>query len=241
MGNGSAGSEAAGVAGEGDLLPLDVPLGLGRLFGGEDPIDRDLRRETQRLQLELLRRQLGIGQVDEYREFETLAAARNDYVVTGSRGGGKSTTAEQLARAYQAAGWRLERFGYGPGALKSFAAMPSHTVVLTDEAVLSLAHARGPRGDAELAELLALARHRDVSLIVVGQTAHQVPVEVFRHDIHFGVKETGLLASAFTRDELKDALTRARAALKGLPKRKGVTWWLAPGGESFWTENGALP
>ena len=185
---------------------------LGSLLRPSDPL------ETVRLRLALLElAKATSGGVVGWRDVGSLAnvvpAERQDWCLLGSRGAGKTATgvwiAQHLARVLEvpavALGWPIwaaERVG-----LKSVPTLDrlSDCVVFVDEAGLRL---KPGKRDEALSEMVALARHENLSLIWTSQSAAGIHRDVLRQDVRVAWLRVEPVQVRFDREELADLLAQ---------------------------------
>jgi len=135
---------------------------------------------------------------------------RQDWVLVGSRGFGKTACAFAIAEELRNTfGYRVAAVGIpGPAAealgvarwdvARDLAKESEGTCVIFDEAGLRIASSRR---QAKLVELLAVARHRGTCVIWTSQHLSGLSRDVLRQDAAFGFKKVDPMAAAFDREE----------------------------------------
>lgn len=139
---------------------------------------------------------------------------RFDLVVIGPRGSGKTRALAEL-RAM------AERSGVPVTA--TIASWPKWDrvgghIVLVDEAGVLLEGAERARDvPEELRATLALARHRNVCVVLVAQHTSQVPVAVLRHGVGLLVTAAPWMWRVLAREDLRDRLDAANDVIAAAP------------------------
>lgn len=206
------------TGGIGDLLRI-----IGR---GAELLGPLLSRGTAVDPLDALRAQHLQLQIDEMSRGSTVALQvptmgsmidrdeRQDHLFIGDRGGGKTAAAAYLAQLYQHSGREVAAIGLTdhaseklgiPHMIKSRFQRATNMVLLIDEAGLTVG--KTARQNTELRSMLALARHRNLSLIWVAQHTAMLNVEILRFGATIWFKRIDPVAQLFDRDELKPILS----------------------------------
>ena len=193
--------------GFGDLLKP-----LGQLFKQPDPLD------AVRLRLALLElAKATSGGVLSYADVGTfdrlLIQDRQDWVLLGSRGAGKTAAAIWIAQilanalhlkpyVYRWPSWAAEAVGIS--VIDSLDKLRD-CIVVVDESGLKLPI--GKRDDV-LLDLVSLARHNNVSVIWTSQSASGVHRDILRQDVRVAWGRVDPVQVRFDRQELADLLAQ---------------------------------
>lgn len=215
---------------DGELLPEekhDVDLTLKDVGGALDFIGRlagILPRRDPLYELRLRREMLELQRLTEApipvsvpwpQLVESLMEIRQDHVILGDRGSGKSALAFGLAAAARATGrtvvavglpeWACEAVGFIP--VKAVKDVPRGVFALVDEAGSIFSRLASRRREPGLIEQLAIARHRDVSWCWVAQSAAALDRQVLRTEALVWAKRMDPFRTRFDREELAGWMT----------------------------------
>lgn len=138
---------------------------------------------------------------------------RQDMLIFGTRGSGKSATAAWIGELAQQLGERVVSVGYPDRVAHALGfeptTVPLHKlqdcVVLVEEA--GLAFSSSKKKDDSLEKALALARHNNVSLIWNAQNMAQIQRGILRHEALLIFKRVDPFARLFEREEVGDLMT----------------------------------
>ncbi|MBI4451694.1 hypothetical protein HY642_06995 [Candidatus Woesearchaeota archaeon] len=147
-------------------------------------------------------------------------------LVVGRRGSGKSVTGFRLLENINAAAKR-PCFAIGPKqsslpawihSIESVEQATNGGVILVDEGAIAFS-SRDAMSDKnkDLGKLLAIARHKDLTLILITQNTGMIDNNVLRLCDTLVFKEGSLLQERFERSAIKDLYETANAALVGVP------------------------
>ena len=161
---------------------------------------------------------------------DVVSADRQDWVVCGRRGSGKTATAGQLAQGLsRAQGTRLVFLGWPPWAADALGGelVPTgelsnltDAVVVIDEAGLRF---RAGRRHQELYEVLALARQRGLSLVWTSQGTSGVPRDVLRMEVALAFKALDPIAAMMDREELTELTAQVQTIQERFPALREQT------------------
>ena len=185
---------------------------LGAMFQNRSRLD-ELRCEHLALQIRQM--QGGAGPVIDAPLGDLVPEdERQDWIVLGERGSGKTALGVTLAQlvagdqeiyALGFRKWASDQLGIQTvtkGKLKDL----RDCVLLVDETALHWSPTK--LGDGMIS-LLAVARHRNVSVIWTAQNSSQIDVRVLRHDFRLACKKLSVLQTRFDREEIGPVLLQA--------------------------------
>lgn len=210
----------------GDLLgSARALLGpIGRLFGSGQlsPLDQVRLKLAQ---LELAEKLEGGVVPVVMAMLEQLLTERQDWVIVGSRGSGKTAAAMAIGqklctalgvqlRVLEAPSQVVSELG-GRTIEKAHLEALRDAVLVLDEAAVRF---NSSKRDSLLYELLVLARQRNVSVICTAQTLAGVPLDVLRMDVRLAFKRGSDVAARVDREELRELSMRAQAIIARFPE-----------------------
>ncbi len=148
-------------------------------------------------------------------------------LIAGRRGSGKSALGFRLLENIHAATKR-QCFALGPqqtvlpswiSAVSTLQEAANGSAILVDEAAISFSSRESlQKTNKQLSGLLAVARHKDISLIFVTQNTGMIDKNVLALCDALLLKEGSLLQERFERPALKEVYTLATAALSQIPE-----------------------
>ena len=210
---------------EADLVPGDVhvqtgPLGtllelmLGR-GAGADPHLVAAQTRLYHAQAAVLEQQITEGP-QVCRLFDRLPPLFHLGIV-GTIGSGKSRTVVFMEKLLRSVRIHTESLS---GVWPDWSRYPDggpNACVFIDEAGSVLPKRDDDPGAAECAECIRRARHKNLSMVFVGQDSFQIPPWLFRLGVELLVTDVGLFQAAFSRDETRDAMLNAHRILERVP------------------------
>jgi len=211
-----------------------------RVLGMFQPPSRVDQLRERLLELELANAITGAAAAYTLVQFDVLCGARNDWVIAGDRGTGKTALSVAVAQAMsRALGWSLVVADVTPkiAAMVGARSMPfaqalqqQRCVVVVDEFRLR------PKEQQQLWSSLALGRQQSRAMIATTQSLAAVDRDVFRQGPVLAWKSASLLSTAFEREELRPLCVIACKILAQLPKPGGTAVY--SGGLWVGTDNG---
>lgn len=140
-------------------------------------------------------------------------------LITGKRGSGKTALGFKLLetlsgkrKAYYLGKGKLPRFIKKVENIKD---VKNSSVVLVDEAAISYSSRSSMKKENKiLGELMAIARHKNLSLIIITQNSAMIDLNVMRLSDTLIFKEPSLLQSRFERKSILDLFKKAEEHFK---------------------------
>jgi hypothetical protein len=157
---------------------------------------------------------------------ERLRKASMIILIAGKRGSGKSALGFRLLENVHAQGKRpAAALGVRAAVLPKWITaiddvdtVENGSVVLVDEGAVAFSSRESMTGkNKELGKLLAVARHKDLTLILVTQNTGMIDKNVLNLCDTVILKEGSLLQTQMERDAMKEMYKKAADALKKLP------------------------
>ena len=175
-------------------------------------------------------------------------------LIVGKRGSGKTSLGMKLLEYFNKETKKKSYIlGYGktklPWMIKkvdSIDKIPNNSIVLFDEgAILFSARDSMKNMNKELSKIMAIARHKNLTLILITQNSAMIDLNVLRLADTLLLKEPSLLQSQFERKALKDIYDKILPAFNGIDEKKshfyvwdddfqGLLKYSLP---EFWNEN----
>jgi len=150
-------------------------------------------------------------------------------LITGKRGSGKTSLGMKLLEFFKKETKRkCYILGYGSTRLpfwikkaESMEKIPNNSTVLFDEgAVLFSARESMKNINKELGKVMAIARHKNLSLILITQNSAMIDLNVLRLADTLLLKEPSLLQSKFERKAIKDIYESVSPKFKNVGMKK---------------------
>lgn len=177
-------------------------------------------------------------------------------LVVGRRGSGKTALGMRLLEAFHkkinnrglyAVGYNSAKLPLWIHKIDSVLDAPSNSVVLVDEGAVVLSSRDSHNGtNKAVGKLMAVARHKNLSLILITQNSAMIDVNVLRLADTLIVKQPSLMQTRFERKEMKalyDQTTPYFVDLKGIEQKQALyviddefEGFLKAGLPDFWTE-----
>lgn len=150
-------------------------------------------------------------------------------LVTGKRGSGKTALGmkflelfrKETKRKCYVLGYSSTRLPFWIKKTDSIEKIPNNSTVLFDEgAVLFSARESMKNINKELGKIMAVARHKNLTLILITQNSAMIDLNVLRLADLLLLKEPSLLQSKFERKALKDIYEVVSPKFKDLENKK---------------------
>jgi hypothetical protein len=202
-----------------------------------------------------------------YVPFEVVKTTKGDYeefrrkltrsslilLILGKRGSGKTAFGMKLAEMFHhEARKKIYTLGYEsaklPSWLKKVAsieAIPNNSISLLDEGAVFFSSRESMKNpNKELSKLMAIARHKNLTLILITQNSGLIDINVLRLADTILLKEPSLLQAEFERKAIKDMYAKVVPMFKDKQNKKPYVYvWddefegmLKSGLPAFWTE-----
>jgi hypothetical protein len=174
-------------------------------------------------------------------------------LIIGRRGGGKTALGMKFVEVGKILNKRSYVIGFENSKVPKWVKkandleeVPNNSLVLVDEAGISFsARDSMKKGNKEMANLLAIARHKNLSLIFITQNSAMLDLNVLRLADVLLFKEPSLLQSRFERKNLQDMFQKVGENFKDLDNRKNYSYVISDDFEGmiysslpgFWNES----
>ncbi len=140
-------------------------------------------------------------------------------LITGKRGSGKTALGFKLLDAVRG---KRKAYYLGEGKLPKFIKKVSdikdvrnNSILLVDEAAIAYSSRSSmKKSNKVLGELMAIARHKNLSLIIITQNSAMIDLNVMRLSDTLIFKEPSLLQSRFERKSILDLFRKAEEQFK---------------------------
>ncbi|UZE93687.1 MAG: hypothetical protein IB618_02880 [Candidatus Pacearchaeota archaeon] len=160
------------------------------------------------------------GEFDSF--FNRVLKYSQIILITGKRGSGKTSLGMVLLSVLNSYRKKCYAVGFGKAKLprwikkeESLDKIPLHSAVLVDEGAIVYS-ARDSMKDANkmLGKLMAIARHKDLTLFLIAQSSAMLDVNVLRLADILLLKEPSLLQAEFERRALQKMYEKIRPLFK---------------------------
>lgn len=165
-------------------------------------------------------------------DFNSLYSKLEGYslilLITGKRGSGKTSLGMSFLELYHSFNKKCYGIGFDksrlPGWLRKaikIEDVPNGSCVLIDEGAI-LYSSREPMKDSNkmLGKLMAIARHKNLNLIVISQSTAMLDVNILRLADVLLLKEPSLLQAEFERKALQKIYKKVSPLFKNLEERQ---------------------
>ena len=180
---------------------------------------------------------------EPYRAFDVIKEEKGGYqnfydkvknhslvmLITGKRGSGKTALGmkflelfrKETKRKCYVLGYESTRLPFWIKKAESIEKIPNNSTVLFDEgAVLFSSRDSMKSTNKELSRIMAIARHKNLSLILITQNSAMIDLNVLRLADLLLLKEPSLLQSKFERKALKEIYDAVSPKFKEVGNRK---------------------
>jgi hypothetical protein len=167
------------------------------------------------------------GDYDEF--YKKLLSRSLIMLITGKRGSGKTGLGMKLLEAFnEESNRKCYAIGFGgsklPGWIKNvedIQKVPNDAVCLVDEGAITFGSRDSMKAaNKELSSLMAVARHKGLSLILITQSSSMLEVNVLRLADVVLLKEPSLLQAKFERKAVKDMYEQIGEKFKARTNRE---------------------
>lgn len=149
-------------------------------------------------------------------------------LIIGRRGAGKTALGMKLIETAAILNRKIYVIGFGNSKVPNWVKkaegisdIPNNSLVLIDEAGISFSSRSSMKqSNKDLAELLAIARHKNLSLIFITQNSAMLDLNVLRLCDILLFKEPSLLQTRFERKGLQDIFNKVSSAFSEIESKK---------------------
>lgn len=207
-------------------------------------------------------------QKQQYNPFEIIKTEKGDYkdfykrllrgsnilLIAGKRGSGKTALGMKFIEMYKkntrrkvfAMGFENARLPIWIKKADEIEKISNNSSVLIDEGALTFSARDSMKtANKQLGKIMAIARHKNLSLILIAQNSAMIDLNVLRLADTIILKEPSLLQAQFERKAIKDMYEKVSSYFKSLDDRKshfyvmddefeGILRFSLP---EFWTED----
>jgi ABC-type glutathione transport system ATPase component len=169
----------------------------------------------------------------DFNEFSTrLASTSIIALIAGKRGSGKSTLGFRIMENVHAStkrpcyvlGVRADVLPNWITAIADVEQVANGGIVLVDEGALTYSSRDSMnKKNKELGKLLAIARHKDLTLLLITQNTGMIDKNVLNLCDTVMLKEGSLLQQSMEREAMKELYSKADKALDDLPKEQRIS------------------
>lgn len=151
------------------------------------------------------------------------------FLIVGKRGSGKTSLGMKFLELFHKETKRkCYVLGYGKTKMpwwmkksETIEKIPNNSIVLFDEgAILFSARESMKAINKELSKIMAIARHKNLTLILITQNSAMIDLNVLRLSDTLLLKEPSLLQSKFERKALKDIFEKVKPKFSGLDEKR---------------------
>ncbi|MFH1641513.1 MAG: ATP-binding protein [Nanoarchaeota archaeon] len=187
-----------------------------------------------------------------YQDFhKRLLKGSNIVLITGKRGSGKTALGMKFLELFKKHSKRklhamgFSKLPFGIKNVNTIEDIRNNSVVLLDEGAINFSSRDTMKSaNKELGKIMAIARHKNLSLILIAQNSAMIDLNVLRLADTVILKEPSLLQAQFERKAIKDMYEKVAPHFSALEQRKahfyvmddefeGLLKYSLP---SFWTE-----
>lgn len=156
-------------------------------------------------------------------------------LITGRRGSGKTSLGMKFLELFHnttkrkcyVLGYNSTRLPFWLKKADSIEKIPNNSVALFDEgAILFSSRESMKSSNKELGKVMAIARHKNLTLILVTQNSGMIDLNVLRLADSLLLKEPSLLQSKFERKAIKDIYEKVAPKFKGVKGNKKAYFYV---------------
>lgn len=153
----------------------------------------------------------------------------NIVLITGKRGSGKTALGMKFLELFRkstkrkvfAMGFDSAKLPFTIKKAKTMEDISNNSVVLIDEGAVTFGSRDSMKSaNKELGKLMAIARHKNLSLILIAQNSAMIDLNVLRLADTLVLKEPSLLQAQFERKAIKDMYEKVAPHFKELDDKK---------------------
>jgi len=180
---------------------------------------------------------------EEYKAFEAVNTHRGDYkdfhkrllrgsnilLITGKRGSGKTALGMKFLEMFRqccrkkvyAMGFDNAKLPFSIKKAKDMGEIANNSIALIDEGALTFGSRDSMKSaNKGLGKLMAIARHKNLSLILIAQNSAMIDLNVLRLADTIVLKEPSLLQTQFERKAIKDMYEKVKPHFQDVEDKK---------------------
>lgn len=167
------------------------------------------------------------GNFDDF--YRRLLKGSNIVLITGKRGSGKTALGMKFLELFKklskrkvfAMGFESTRLPFSIKKASSIEEISNNSVVLIDEGAITFGSRDAMKtANKELGKLMSIARHKNLSLILIAQNSAMIDLNVLRLADTIVLKEPSLLQAQFERKAIKEMYEKVSSHFHGLRDKK---------------------
>ncbi|MEM4245112.1 MAG: hypothetical protein QW404_02805 [Candidatus Nanoarchaeia archaeon] len=167
------------------------------------------------------------GDYDDF--YNRLLKGSNILLITGKRGSGKTALGMKFLEIFWvsskrkvfAIGFDSAKLPFGIKKASDIEGISNNSVVLIDEGAVTFGSRDAMKSsNKQLGMLMAIARHKNLSLILIAQNSAMIDLNVLRLADTIVLKEPSLLQSQFERKAIKNMYEKVSHHFKHLKDKK---------------------
>ena len=165
-----------------------------------------------------------------YEDFhKRLLRGSNIILITGKRGSGKTALGMKFLELFKkstkrkvyAMGFESTKLPFSIKKAKEIEEISNNSVVLIDEGAITFGSRDAMKSaNKQLGKLMAIARHKNLSLILIAQNSAMIDLNVLRLADTIILKEPSLLQAQFERKAIKDMYEKVIPHFKEIKEKK---------------------
>lgn len=166
----------------------------------------------------------------DYQDFyRRLLRGSNILLIAGKRGSGKTALGMKFLELFRkttkrklfAMGFESEDLPSGIRKAGTIESIANDSIVLIDEGAVTFGSRDSMKtSNKQLGKIMAIARHKNLSLILIAQNSAMIDLNVLRLADTILLKEPSLLQAQFERKAIKDMYVKVSAYFKALEDKK---------------------
>jgi Cdc6-like AAA superfamily ATPase len=167
------------------------------------------------------------GNYDDFHK--RLLKGSNIILITGKRGSGKTALGMKFIEMFKklskrrvyAIGFDDSKLPFTIKKATNIEDLSNNSIALIDEGAITFGSRDAMKSaNKQLGKIMAIARHKNLSLILIAQNSAMIDLNVLRLADTIVLKEPSLLQAQFERKAIKDMYTKVAHHFKELEKKK---------------------
>ncbi|MEM5798314.1 MAG: hypothetical protein QW703_00970 [Candidatus Aenigmatarchaeota archaeon] len=167
------------------------------------------------------------GSFDDF--YKSMLSKSLIILITGKRGSGKSalgmslleTIARNTKRRCYALGYDMAKLPKWIKKIENLEDVPENSVALVDEgAIVFFSREAMKEPNKVLSKIMAIARHKNLSLILIAQSSAMIDLNVIRLADVIMLKEPSLLQAKFERKAIREMYEKVEPLFKKVTERE---------------------